>query len=268
MVSKSFDINSGSLQPFEPSGKRLIVEVSPESVAVILWDKIKRIPEAVEIFKGAHGEAGDWDSMLQQSRLLGFRDLETAVIIAYPEMLLIPSFIYSPGAAKSQLELFFGNRVDSYTGGDILKEVDMVVAWQIPANVRTYLSNHFHVLHFQHLAGLLIANHKKKEGFEGHIVLYGNIGWVVLWKHGELQIAKSIPFLKPDDLSWHLLNVCEQFELELTGVTWKVSGMAEESSPLWQAISKFLDPVWPMDAGIPLQEALPKHYLSHLFVGL
>src|SRR5829696_8913344 len=103
MVSKSFDINTVSLQPFVPSGKRLIVELSPESVSVILWDKEKRIPEAVEIFKGGHGESEDWDSMLQQSRLLGFRDLETTVVVAYPEMILVPSFLYSPAIAKAQL---------------------------------------------------------------------------------------------------------------------------------------------------------------------
>ncbi len=268
MVSKSFDINTVSLQPFEPSRKRLIVEISPESVSVILWDKEKRIPEAVEIFKGAHGEAGDWESMLQQSRLLGFKDLETIVVIAYPEMLLVPAFLYSPDTAKAQLELFFGKNANYYTNGDVLPQQEMVVAWQISEEVKAYLFNHFQVLQLQHLAGLLIVNHKVHEAIEGQIVLYGNIGWVVLWKEGNLQIAKPILFSKPEDLSWHLLNLCRQFEIEPTGVSWKVSGMAEESSPLWQAISKFLDPVSPLDAGISLQEDLPKHYLAHLFAAM
>ena len=108
MVSKSFDINTTSLQPFDPGKRRLIIELSPESVAVILWDRLKRIPEAVEIFKGPHTLTQDWETISEQSSLLGFSDLETLVILAYPEMIPVPAALYTPLSAIDQLELVFG----------------------------------------------------------------------------------------------------------------------------------------------------------------
>lgn len=265
MVSKSFDINTTGLQPFEPSEKRLIVEVSPESVSVILLNKLEGIPEGVEIFNGTHDETEDWEAMVQQSRLMGLADLETLVVIAYPHMLPIPASLYTPESAKAQMELFFGFKQGCYASGDVLEEHDMVIAWQIPQKVQDFLSGHFQLLQVKHLVTLLMANSKITSPAEGRVVLYGNLGWIVLWLDGKVQIAKSVAFVKPDDLSWHLLNLCRQFNLEPTAVNWKVSGMAEASSPLWHAITRFLDPVEAMDAGVAVQEELPGHYFAHLF---
>lgn len=268
MVSKSFDINTVSLQPFELPGKRLIIELSSSSVAIILWNSSARLPEAVEIFNGDHGEPDDWQSMLQQSRLLGFTELETLISTAYPEMLLVPASLYSPESAKAQLDLFYGFKPGHYVGGDVLHQIDTVVAWELPANVKTFLTNHFSVTKIQHLVTSLLLHHKAHTGASGHIVLQGNMVWVLIWKQDQLQIAKSFSFLKPEDLQWHLLNLCRQLAVEPGSIRWKISGMAEESSPLWQAITCFFDMSEPMDAGIVRQEELPGHYFAHLFVGL
>ena len=268
MVSKSFDINTTGLQPFDPATRRLIIELAPESVAVILWNRDKTIPEAVEIFKGSHAAIEDWEAMLQQSRLLGFTDLETLVVIAYPEMIPVPAPLYTPESAKAQLELFFGWMPAIYTSGDVLQEDNMVISWQMPLVVHEFLSGHFSVLQIRHLASVAIESHEAITPFDGQIILYGNLGWAVLWVDCKLQIIKPVSFSKPDDLSWHLLNICKQFDLTPTSVSWQVSGMAENSSPLWLAVTRFLDPVVAMNAGIPLQEELPGHYFAHLFVAL
>jgi len=268
MVSKSFDINTTSLQPFESTSKRLLIEVSPELVSVVLWDSQKRAPEAAEIFTGPHGNTEDWESMLQQSRLLGFSDLETQVIIAYPDMLPIPASLYEQHSAKVQLELFFGEKPGLFTRGDVLDKEEMVIAWQMPANGYEFLGKHLKFFQVKHIVSQLISSKEPDALASGQIVIYGNMCWVLLWLEGKLQIAKSIAFTVPDDLSWHLLNLCRQFEVAPTSVAWKVSGMAEGNSPLWQAITRFIDPVETMDAKVHVPEELPGHYFAHLFVTL
>jgi hypothetical protein len=263
MVSKSFDIQTGNLLPFDSASKKLLIEISPELVSVILWDKQKAIPDAVEIFNGSNPDADDWQSMLHQSRLLSFSDLETLIVNAYPEMIPVPVSLYHPTSAKEQLELFFGNKIPVHTGGDVLDKEEMIVAWQLPLDLYEFLKNHFQVFQVKHIASVLLLQQPAGEN-KAHIVVYGNFAWVLIWLNGQLQIAKPVAFSLPDDLSWHLLNLCRQLTVEPTDIAWEVSGMAEESSPLWQAITRFLDPVKAMNAPVELPENLPAHYFAHL----
>lgn len=267
MVSKSFDIHTGNLLPFDSSSKRLLVEASPELVSVILWDKRKRIPDAVEIFNGCCATEDDWQTMLQQSRLLSFTDVETLVVNAYPEMIPVPTPLYTPESARAQLELFFGNKILLHTGGDVMEKDGMVVAWQLPQRLYDILKNHFQVFQVKHIASLLISSQTGNQ-HKARVVVYGNFAWVLVWLHGQLQIAKPVAFSIPDDLSWHLLNLCRELQAEPTSIAWEISGMAEENSPLWQAITRFLEPVTAMDAAIKLPDELPAHYFAHLMVAV
>lgn len=264
MVSKSFDIHTANLLPFEPGSKRLLLEISPEMVSVILYDKQQNTPEAVEIFQGPYNDQEDWQSMVDKSRLLSYTGLETQVFYSHPEMIPVPAKLYNPSAAKAQLELFFGSKLTIHSGGDVLEKEGMVVAWQIPSVVNSFLAGHFNIFQARHVVSALISSWQPGEDAEGRVVVYKNMAWMLLWSQGKLQIAKPVVFEEPDDLSWHLLNVCRQYELDPGSVNWKVSGMIEENAPLWKAITRFLDPVTPLSPGVQVPEELPGHYFAHL----
>lgn len=266
MVSKSFDIHTGSLLPFDAASKKLLVEISPSHTGVILWDKEKDAPEAVEAFSGDMMNEDQWHSMLQQSRLLGYTDLETSILIAHPQMIPVPARFYDFAGAKQQLELFFGNRGEMHTGGDVLEKEEMVVAWQLPKDLFECLRGHFKAFRARHIASLLIGRGQVNDN-KAQVIIYGNLAWVLVWLNGQFKIAKSVTFLQPDDLSWHLLNICRHLEAEPTDIQWEVAGMVEENSPLWQAITRFLDPVTPMAALVPLPGELPAHYFAHVTIG-
>lgn len=264
MVSKSFDINASAIQPFDSSSKKMIVELSPETVTVILTDRQSKNPEAVESFHGAHHTAASWEAMVQQSRLLSFISLETLVVTGYPNMMPIPANLYAPQLASSQLELFFGPATGLFTSGDVIKEAGMVAAWQIPLEEHDFLVNHFQWLQTKHAVSVLLENYRQQTEADGHVLVYTNSVWILLWQNGAFKIARPLLFSKPDDLSWYLLDTCRQFELEPAAVNWKVSGMIEEGSALWQAITRFVDPVSVMQTEASPEE-LPPHYFAHLF---
>ncbi len=265
MVSKSFDINTEGLLPFEPSSRRLVLELSPDTVSVILWQKEKQLPEAVEVFNGHHTNTEDWQAMLQQSKLLNFNQVETLVVHAYPYMLPIPAFLYTTTSAAEQLALIHGTNTSFYTGGDVLERTSMVVAWQLPLYTYQFLRNHFYVLQVKHVVSGMIEAGKNNNSTGGNIIVYGNTSWVVLWQDGELQVAKFVSIGQADDLSYHLLNTCKQFELDPAEVNWEISGMAAENSPLWNAVTRFFEPVKVMPCTVPLPEELQPHYFAHLF---
>jgi hypothetical protein len=183
-------------------------------------------------------------------------------------MMPVPLTLYEPQQSAAQLELFFGSSRDLFTSGDVLKELEMVLAWQIPLEEQNFIVNHFQWVRMQHAVSLLLENHRVDSPADGHILIYANESWLVIWQSGLFQLARPVLFTKPDDLSWHLLNTCRVLDFEPTAINWQVSGMVEEGSTLWLAISRFLDPVLPMQSGVKTLEDIPQHYFAHIFNSL
>lgn len=265
MVSKSFDINVAGIEPFSSSSKKLLIELSADAVTVVLWDRKENKAEAIESFHGSHSTGADWEAMVQQSRLLSLSDLETIVVNGYSQMIPVPAALYDPQMAVSQLELFFGRTAELFTSGDVLKELDMVLAWQIPLAEQNFLVNHYQWVRIKHSVSFLLENHQGNQSNKGHLLIYGNECWVILWKDENFRLAKPVRFLKPDDLSWHLLNNCRVLEMEPSSISWQVSGMVEEGSALWNSITRFLDPVDPMPGKTTSIGDIPSHYFAHFF---
>jgi len=265
MLSKSFDINTASLPPFESGTHSLLLEISPAAVSVIFWNKEKNAPEAVEVFAGSFNNAADWELITQQSTLLGLRQLETDVIHAFENMLPIPLHVYTPEQGKAQLELFFGAKPGMHTSADLLPINEMVLAWQMPQDLHAAIASYFQVYRVKHVGSCLLKNAVEAGKTVGKIVVYGSQCWMSLWGNGSLLIIKSVAISQADDLSWHLLNTCKQFGLEPNEVSWEIGGMAEESSPLWTAVTRFFDPVRAMASPVELPAEIPAHYFAHLY---
>lgn len=265
MVSKSLDIHTASLAPFEPSKRRLVLELAPHALTAILWDKDKNLPVAVEVFNGDITKAGERQLIMEQSRLLGYKDLETLVISAFPNILPVPSFLYTPTSAQEQLNLLFGQNNNLYTGGDVIAEHSMVLNWQMPTTVHQFLVNRFKVLQVRHLVTNLLNSFKQNEAAQGNIVVYGSLVWIALWQNEQLLLAKSAEIGHADDLSYQLLNICKQFSIDPAQITWQLSGMVAQDSPMWAAVSRFFEHVEEMPILVQLPEDLPGYYFAHLF---
>lgn len=265
MVSKSLDIHTASLAPFEPSKRRLLLELAPGALTAILWDKDKNLPVAVEVFNGDITKASERQVITEQSRLLAYKDLETLVFSAFPNILPVPSFLYSPTAAQEQLNLLFGQNNQLYTGGDVIAAHSMVLSWQMPATVHQFLVNRFKVLQVKHLVTHLIDNFKLGENVAGYIVVYGSLVWIVVYQNGQLLLAKSVEVAHPDDLSYQLLNICKQFSLPPAQIFWQIAGMVQSDSPMWAGVSRFFEHVEELPLQGQLPEDLPGYYFAHLF---
>ncbi len=265
VVSKSLDIHPESLLPAPPAGRRLLVELAPSTLSVVLWDNQLQSPVAAESFNGQIGKAEDRQVIMDQSRLLAFNDLQTLVISAFPNIVPIPSYLYNPASAIQQQQLLYGEQDRLYTDGDLLQDHDMLLSWQMPATVHQFFVNRFKVLQIRHLVSGLIKSHTSNTSANGNIVVYGSRVWILLWQDSQLLIAKSVEVGHPDDLSYNLLNICRQFSVEPVQTQWHISGMVEQDSPLWAAVSRFFAQVSEMPSNVSLHKDIPGYYFAHLF---
>jgi hypothetical protein len=128
------------------------------------------------------------------------------------------------------------------------------------------LVSQFSTAIFVHQYSILIKK-LPGSGNELNVIFYPNKIVAVLSKGGRLQIAQTFKFQTPEDVVYHLLNVCHQFDAMQVNV--ELSGMIEKDSNMFKEVSKyFLTTFTGLPPAFNYPEEImekPSHYFSHLF---
>lgn len=81
-----------------------------------------------------------------------------------------------------------------------------------------------------------------------------------------MQLVQSYAYQAAEDVSYYLLNICKQLELEPATVTVKLAGMVDVSSAMYTEMLKYflhVEPdALPMDSITPSLEEYPAHFFS------
>jgi hypothetical protein len=274
MVTRTLYLNEAGMSPFESGTHRLCVEIGSSAVLAVLWNRDARRAVAVERFAGI-SNPDDWYHLVQQSILLGYKQLQTEVILNFERAAPLPAPVYTPELARQHLTLLFAEpMVPHHTGADLLANEQMAMAWQLPLAWYQTLSVHFSMVRFCHLAGLLVAVSAKQPLTSGTLVVFDHYAWVALFHQDALLYCRAVAFQRPEDLIYHLLNACQQFRLNATTTRWQVAGLTVASSMLWEGLAKYFEAVLPWvppfeTSANPLPAEQPTellgHYFSHIF---
>jgi Protein of unknown function (DUF3822) len=263
MVSKSIDIGTQSLLPYESLHRRLVLEWSPTYLHVLLWNGNTASVEAIESFNGAIADEQDWQVVLGQSRLLTLHNVAAHLVCTAPGVLAIPAELYQAERSQKELALLTAATGRQQAAADLVDHHRLVVAWQMPKAVLAWLQQHFEIFTITHLLSLLLAK-TEEASCEGRLVVADKWAIVVLRKQEQLFFAGALPVVSPDDLMYHLLNICRQHQLVPQEMKWQVSGSLEDGSALWLAMDKFLHHFSFMPALHPLPGKATSQYFTHL----
>lgn len=265
MVALTYHIRPVGNEAFESNSRCLLIEAGSETLSILLWDKTRAMPDAAEVFSGITSWTEDWELMKQQSELLGYRSLETVVFFNFGRFLPIPNVFYQPSDAAIQLNALFGEEAYLHSGGDILPDLDMVLAWQVPKDLFECLAADFDKIQFKSIAALVLQNGLgfKDDSVVGQMLVSGKLVWLAIWRNGQLIIVKSYPAADPENLTYQMLNICRQWGIEVEKIHWKVGGMVNQDSPLWYAAGRFFENFIPDNAGINFGPEVPAHYFAH-----
>ncbi len=270
MITLSFNIRSPFTEAFEAETKMLILECTPGSCTVLLWNMEKKEAEAVEVFTDIKDWEKDWESMVSQSSILVFRHLHTKIFYGFSRFLPIPASLFSPSTASLQLKALSGEAPGWHYGADVLVEESMVMYWEAPMVLRKIFSAYFQHWQPNSLASLLINLHRQLPRMDssqlatGLFLLSGNEIWVALWRQETLLIIQNYKTDEPVTVSYHMLNICQQWSLLPEQITWYGYGMMDPEAPLWLSVEKFFGSVEPANPGIPFGKGTPVHYFAHL----
>jgi hypothetical protein len=125
---------------------------------------------------------------------------------------------------------------------------------------------------FEHVhTGLLKKNAilgRKDDRIE--VVFYPEQIIISVWLRGKLQILQCFYYEAPDDITWYLLDICKQWDMDTADIPVLVSGLVEPYSALYSSIDRYFTIV--QNEGRPdafnydiAFDRYPEHFFSPLF---
>lgn len=201
---------------------------------------------------------------------LNYRDI--SIFYNSASGLLVPERFYDADASDRMLELVSGDVPASMPYFDEVPEMNLRNIYTVPAYLHEILTTHFPGASYEHVhSGLLKKNNvlaRKEDRME--VIFYPEQIIISLWLKGKLQILQCYNYETPDDITWYLLDICKQWNADVSVLPVMVSGLIEKYSALYSGIDKYFQVVETEERPEVFNydiafDRYPQHFFSPLF---
>lgn len=213
--------------------------------------------------------ATDIESIFVEENLLQQNFKKIFITWCFNESILIPYEYFEASTAGEMLTLVYGNSNTGTSQQEMVMGQNLHTVYKIPAEIKSVFNNHFPFAIQTHQNSLLINVEKQYRDIL-YCCFYPSHITVMLRKNGQLQIIQNFEYHIPEDVVYHLLNICQNFELDPSRPTLLLSGLIDEDSILYKELYKYFLQL--EFAKLPGQfsytdeiKNYPSHYFSNLF---
>ena len=198
------------------------------------------------------------------------------VLVSYnfASSLLVPESLYNENANSASLTMVYGDLNHGEAFSYFLQDWEMYNIYRVPPGLHQLLSDHFKQVSFFHVYTLLLKTIKAKgnetEASQINMAFYNNSLLCSLLQNGKLQLLKNFDYDTAEDVIYHLLNICRQFDVNCENITIKVSGFIDSHSSVYAELEKYFMNIvlderpaaFHYDA---LFDEYPRHFFTTLF---
>jgi hypothetical protein len=185
----------------------------------------------------------DLQALLLSHPLLNRRYNHVVIAFNTKESVLIPEDQYHEELKEQVLTMIHG---DLNTGIVLSEQVsgwNIRNIYRVPAFYRDDMAHLFPGSKYWHIYSAIlkmleIRRHQMPDHYI-YLVFYPNHIIVSVIKEKGLQLMQSFPYDIPEDVSYHLLNITDQFHLEAQDITIRVAGLIDTSSALYAELMKY-----------------------------
>lgn len=275
MLKATFDIIPETARQEEMQNSLLLMEVGEKVFTYVLYHKQQ------QRFMGLRQYNLDFmpgkpvmealQEILAGDELLQLAYREAFVIYHYTDSNLLPEKLFHIELNKPVTELVFGNAHKGLLLSEKIPGWNVYNIYRIPREAHTLIQQKFSAGKYWHYYTILLSGIEKESCGEGvlKVIVAADRIVVAVFKNNALQLLQTYGYDTPDDVSYHLLTLCNRFNLDNQQVLLKISGLLDEQSILYQELFKyFLQIVWEeLPETFRLHEAFkayPAHYFSPL----
>ena len=248
---------------------QLLIELGDFGISLIWTDTQKKqiAALAVFIFEDEDDKVEQIRNTINKFVITGKEQKSLKIFYNFRESMLVPSKYYNEELNEQMLSLLFGENDDAVIRTDKLDNLEIYNIYRLPIELDKFITNTFpQVNSFHSTSCQIIQDFNSTEMV--CIVFYNSIK-VLLYIDGHLYLVQQFKYNGPEDVSYHLLNICKQHDLQPTEIKLHISGMIVQDSTLFQHLYNYflhIDFI-SMSNQIKLKEDindLPAHFFSHL----
>jgi hypothetical protein len=191
------------------------------------------------------------------------------------EFALVPSDFYKPHLENTILETIHGDLIPLQIYSDELPQWEIVNIFGIEKSIYDTIlailpdAKHFHINSIYLKSAFKQLVNMPEEWIK--VYFYPSYFNVVVMKDAQLQIMQSFYYETADDVIYFLINLIDQFQLEVTELQIQVSGLIEKEFMTFKRLKKYFQKV-SLELNPDLQflkgqkPFQPLHYFTPLFL--
>lgn len=258
---------------FDPETCKLLCEVSNEGFSFCIKDEEKNSFLGLGIYhfdknKPAVGFPIALQIIFHQKEILSKKFKKVCVVYSFRESVLIPFSLYDKKKDLTLMNMMFGDLNSNQTIlTDVITDESAYNTYRVSTAISEVIQNQFPDASNLHQYSLLL---KKPMVETDHlsVIFYAQKVIVRLIKDGKHQLVNTFNYQTPEDVSYVLLNICDQFKIENAHLI--ISGLLEENSPLYKEVYKYFNKIElaTLPEGSLYSEEItqhPSHYFSYIF---
>jgi Protein of unknown function (DUF3822) len=275
MLQPSIHIHKDGLENADMGNARLYIDAGPSHFAFAVLDVSANMFIAFEFYQFKQGNHdGDLSWILANNYLFSFSYKDIFVAFNTKEAVLIPEAFYKKEDGETILTMIHGD----LHAGQVLQEHipgnEIFAVYQVPDFLHTELSARFSNGHYWHCYAALLQIFKQRKnelpGSYIYVNFYPTQVVIAVIQDETCHLIQTFLYDIPEDVSYYLLNITEQLDIDNVTMPVFVSGLIDTGSALYAEILKYFIKV-ETDAGSnrygtdPSFESIPDHFFTPVF---
>ena len=250
----------------------LFGEVSNEGFSYFFLNNENKFVEGLTVFhfdkrESEHKVSGLLQKIFDEQPLLKNEFKNVFISYSFNESVLTPSIHYNSNENDESINLVYGDLNNGIILTDKVEEKSLQNVYRIPCDVHETISGKFPDVKVIHQYSLLVKQLPSADNMM-KIIFYQNKIVITLLKRDKIQIIQTFSYATAGDVVYHMLNICQQFQVEDINV--ELSGMIEKDSALFKEMHKYFMMINFSDLprSLSYDEGImefPPHFFSHLF---
>jgi hypothetical protein len=272
MPERTFDICSAEPERYPKSDCTLAIEAGESHLALILFSRSKNKLFALRYYQFTAAEAVDaYTAILLDDPWCREAWGVVNVFFHTRELLLMPEALYHGTGADRMLAVVHGDLSRGATMDDEVRSKGIRNLYRVPQPLLELLKRGFPHARYRHgstaVLNWLDAQGDSLPATMIFLEVYPNQVAVTVNRNRTLQLVQSYPYEIPEDVSYHLLNIAEQLDLDPDTVPVTVGGLINPDSPLFLELMKYFRNLETLPAGACAEldnafQDMPPHYFT------
>ena len=196
---------------------------------------------------------------------------EAIIIYNLGDNVLVPSAHFSSELGKPIMEIIAGSAQRGLILNEKIPGTDIYCYYRIPRAIHGFLQKKFSAGKYWHFYSLLLEAFPPNVSDEVlfRLFFYPDKMVVAVFEKEKLQLIQTYYYQVPEDITFYLLSICQQFRYDAEKVHIIISGLIDSDSALFNEMTRyFLNIEWETNGRNAWVNERLQDYPSHYFASI